>query len=563
MAIMGAETTKQGGEWCPKSDEKVSLKCKSLMQKIHSALKSHLTLNTQTQFFSPYSHFDIRSRKRIVQQSRCVAFEFPTAFAVSCSLLSSSEALATFDFRRIRRIFLESPMENSIDQHQHEAMTESPPPGYSVAADIGDKEGEGGRLFACTEIGCDGFTFDTVDECQIHVKDWHNPPYSCSECEANFAAMPALRRHFKASGHYNWICQEEQCEMKGILFANRSEFVAHALRISGHERLLPAEDLKSPLFPSRINYAEIIHIPCDDTTSEPSDEEAFQCLEPSCRRYQHLFHSESEFGRHQESHAHVSAIKHSEGLCQSGKSVGDVTTEQEAAREFRCTAKGCPFFGEKLKTSQSFYRHINTTKHAYPLLNSASNPTSPTAEIRQRFDRLNLACDEPECPRYEHHFANYMNFTRHIQSVPHLKAVSYGQTKRSALPSDHIQGATQMSEESQSAATVAIPSTPVRWSSYSFAPITPDTDSTTHIAEFRDMTTSTKRSIRNISPLTPPPPSSSLPSWREESLVKKNEELEIEVRQLKDKMERLRSAYKEQISSLFQALGAEQARKTP
>ncbi|UKZ69806.1 uncharacterized protein TrAtP1_010811 [Trichoderma atroviride] len=348
--------------------------------------------------------------------------------------------------------------------------------------------------------------------------------------------MPALKRHFKASGHYNWICQEQHCEMKGILFANRSEFVAHALRISGHERLLPAEDLKSPLFPSRINYAEIIHIPCDDTTSEPSDEEAFQCLEPSCRRYQHLFHSESEFGRHQESHAHVNAIKHSEDLCQSGKSVGDVTTEQEAAREFRCTAKGCPFFGEKLKTSQSFYRHINTTKHAYPLLNSASNPTSPTAEIRQRFDRLNLACDEPECPRYEHHFANYMNFTRHIQS---------------------------MSEESQSAATVAIPSTPVRWSSYSFAPITPDTDSTTHITEFREMITSTKRSIRNISPLTPPPPSSSLPSWREESLVKKNEELEIEVRQLKDKMERLRSAYKEQISSLFQALGAEQARKTP
>lgn len=454
-------------------------------------------------------------------------------------------------------------MEDPIDQHQHEATTENSPPGYLVTADIGDKEGEGDRLFACPEIGCDGFTFDTIHECQIHVKDWHSPPYSCSECDTSFAAMPALKRHFNATGHFNWICQEDRCEMKGILFSNRSEFVAHALRMSGHERLLPAEDLNSPLFPNRINYAEILHIPCDDTTSELSDEEVYQCLEPSCRRYQQFFHSENEFSRHEESHVHVNATKYSEDLRESGKSEGDITAEQEAAREFRCTAEGCPFLGEKLKTSQSFYRHITTTKHLYPLLNSASNPTSPTAEIRQRFDQLNRACDEPECPRYEHHFSNYSNFNKHIQSVPHLKAVSYGQMKRSAVSSEHIQGAAPTSSESQSATVVPVPSTPVRWSSYSFAPITPETDTTTRNAEFREMNTPTRRSFRNVSPVTPPTPSSSLSSWREESLMKKNEELEFEVQQLKDRIERLRSAYKEQISSLFQALGAEQARKLP
>jgi uncharacterized C2H2 Zn-finger protein len=456
-------------------------------------------------------------------------------------------------------------MEISIVQHQYEDTTENPPPGYSVAADIGDREGEGSRLFACPEIGCDGFTFDTIKECQIHARDWHSPPYSCSECDARFAAMPALKRHFKSTGHYNWICQEDQCELKGILFTNRSEFVAHVLRTGGHERLLPVEDLDSPLFPKRVNYAELFRIPCDDTTSEPSDEEAYQCLEPACRRYQQLFHSDNEFSRHEESHGHVNAIKFSEQLRKSGKSVEDIAVEQEAAREFRCTTEGCPSFGEKLKTSQSFYRHITTTKHVYPFLNSASNPTSPTAEIRQRLHQLNLACDEPECPRYEHHFANYMNFTRHIQSIPHLKAVSYGQMKRSAATTDPTQVATQILEEPQSAATVATPSTPVRWSTCSFAPITPDTDTTTRVAEFREILTPTKRSIRNISPLTPPPlpSSSSSSSWREESLMKKNKDLEIEVRQLKDKIERLRSAYKEQISSLFQALGAEQARKLP
>lgn len=459
-------------------------------------------------------------------------------------------------------------MECPLDQHQQEATTEVPPPGYFVAGNIHDNEGDGGREFACPEIGCDGFTFDTIGECHIHVKDWHSPPYSCSECDASFAAMPALKRHFKNTGHYNWICQEERCEMKGILFANRSEFVAHALRIGGHERLFPTEELNSPLFPKRINYAEVIHIPCEDTPSEPSEEEAYQCLEPSCRRYEQFFHSESEFGRHEESHAHVNAIKYSKDLRESGKSVEDIATEKEAAREFRCTVEGCPFFGERLKTSQSFYRHITTAKHAYPLLNSVSNPTSPTAEIRQRFHQLtcNLACDEPECPKYEHRFANYVNLKKHNQSIPHLKAVSYGQMKRNAVPSDHILVATQISEESQAAATVAIPSTPVRWSSYSFAPITPNTDTTTRITKFPETLTPTKRSIRNISPLTPPPPpppSSSSSSGREESLVKKNRELENEVQQLKDRIERLRSAYKEQISSLFQALGAEQARKSP
>lgn len=447
-------------------------------------------------------------------------------------------------------------MEGHLNQQQHDVTTETPPPGYLVADDINHNEGDGGRPFACPEIGCDGFTFDTINECRIHEDDWHNPLYSCSECSMCFAARPALKRHFKITGHYNWICQEQECNMKGILFANQSEFVAHALHTGGHERLFPAEGLNSPVSLKRINYAEIIHLPCEDTASETSEEEVYQCLEASCRRYQQLFHSESEFDRHEESHAHANAIKYSEDLRESGKATEDITTEQEAAREFRCTAEGCSSFGEKLKTSQSFYRHINTAKHVYPLFYLTSNPTSPTTEIRQQFHQLNLSCDEPECPRYEHRFANYVNLTKHNQSIPHLKAVSYGQMKRNAVHSDIT--ATRVSEESQPTITMAIPSTPVKWSSYSFAPITPNTDTTTRITKLPEAVTPTKRSIRNVSPLTPPPSS----SWREESLMKKNSELECEVQQLKDRIERLRSAYKEQISSLFQALGAKQARES-
>lgn len=121
-----------------------------------------------------------------------------------------------------------SMMESALDQHHHATM-EGPPPGYFVADRMSEEEGDGGRPFACPEIGCDGFTFDTINECRAHEDDWHNPPYACSECSTCFAAKPALKRHFDSTGHYNWICQEKECTMKGVLFANRSEFVAHVL----------------------------------------------------------------------------------------------------------------------------------------------------------------------------------------------------------------------------------------------------------------------------------------------------------------------------------------------
>ncbi|KAL6900439.1 hypothetical protein GGI43DRAFT_427510 [Trichoderma evansii] len=463
-----------------------------------------------------------------------------------------------FNFCQIRLLSRLPMMESALSQ-QPDATMEVPPPGYLVADCINKEEGDGGRPFACPEIGCDGFTFDTINECRAHEDDWHNPPYSCSECSMCFAARPALKRHFNSTGHYNWVCEEKECTMKGVLFANRSEFVAHVLHTGGHERLFPTEEFDNLVSPTRINYAEVICITGDDTISESSEEEVYQCLEPSCRRYQQFFHSENEFSRHEESHAHVNAIKYSENLRELGESVVDITTKQEAAREFRCTAEGCPFFGEKLKTSQSFYRHITTPKHLYPLLSSISNPSSPTTEIRYQLHQLNLACDEPECPRYEHRFANYANLMKHNQSIPHLKAVSYGQMKRANLRSESQDDMDiQISEKTQLAATTSVPSTPVKWSSYSFASITPATETSTRISWFPEAVTPTKPSIRNIAPLTPPPPS--LSSWREESLMKKNRELESEVQQLKGRIERLRSAYKEQISSLFQALGEKQSR---
>ncbi|KAH6603256.1 hypothetical protein Trco_008031 [Trichoderma cornu-damae] len=368
-------------------------------------------------------------------------------------------------------------MERPVDQPKDAIASEAPPPGYEVVMEQA-LEGEGCKPFACPRLSCDGFTFDTIQECQSHEEDWHNPPYLCSECDRSFAAKPALKRHFAMSGHFDWI---------------------------------------------------------------------------SSTLYQQAFYSKGEFGRHGESHGHSHAVQHSEMLRESGKSIAAITAEQEAAREFRCTAEGCPYFGEKLKTSRSFYRHIKTPHHLSPPCRAAPDPTSPTAEMRHKFSQLSLACDEPECPKYEHQFFNKGNLAKHTRSLAHLKAVSYGRMKRSTADA-----ASQFKSEPAARTPerqAQQPSTPAVWTPFSFSPMTaPATANGRRVVEAPKAVTPTKRPMQSVSLLTPPS------SWREEKLRKRNRELEDELEQMKDKVERMRTAFKEQISSLFQTLGEKQGR---
>ncbi|KAL7929898.1 hypothetical protein V8C35DRAFT_331028 [Trichoderma chlorosporum] len=448
------------------------------------------------------------------------------------------------------------PME-AFDTASTLPLEEIPPIGYAV--DALALEGEGDQPFACPHLSCDGFTFETIQECRIHEDDWHNPPYFCSECDTSFAARPALKRHFKASGHFNWICLEENCDMKGILFANQSEFVAHARSTPGHEHLFPDEPLNSPVSVKRINYAEVTNLREGETTDEcPSEEEGQVCLEPACGKFQRVFHTESEFARHKESHNHVNAIKYSEALRESGKSITEIMNEEEAAREFRCTAEGCPYFGQKLKTSQSFHRHIQTTQHLNPTKPCPSNPASPTTDIRMKLGKLRLkpSCDEPECPKYEHRFSGTKTFEKHLQSVVHLTSVKYGQMVRNAansVPRGQGSVKTQTPEKEEPLTVAAPPSTPQMWTRSSFTPITPKSIDFT-CAPVTQLITPTKRPAQDIALMTPPS------SWREENLRKRNRELEGEIEQMKGKMDQIRRTYQEQISSLFQTLGEMQDR---
>ncbi|KMQ81584.1 hypothetical protein RF55_25865, partial [Lasius niger] len=106
-----------------------------------------------------------------------------------------------------------------------------PPPGYFVLASPND--GENGT-YACPDDGCDGVVCGSIQDCHMHNKEWHSPPYTCAECEANFASDPALSRHAKATGHPRWICQRDGCELRGVEFESHLTYRAHTTKSAAH-----------------------------------------------------------------------------------------------------------------------------------------------------------------------------------------------------------------------------------------------------------------------------------------------------------------------------------------
>ncbi|KAM0664273.1 hypothetical protein MY8738_009618 [Beauveria namnaoensis] len=61
-------------------------------------------------------------------------------------------------------------------------------------------DGVSGQLrntFTCPrdDTQCDGFVFDSIQDCLDHERDWHSGPYKCFICGQIFASGPRLRRH--------------------------------------------------------------------------------------------------------------------------------------------------------------------------------------------------------------------------------------------------------------------------------------------------------------------------------------------------------------------------------
>lgn len=224
-----------------------------------------------------------------------------------------------------------------------------PPPDFMLLDS--PNEGETGT-FACPFDGCDGVVCGSAQECHLHLREWHSPPYACAGCDAYFAAQSALARHVKATGHQKWICAKQACEMKGFEFESHLEYRNHVIASDSHRSLgqRPAHDKAADP---------------DDTLSEDSAADYFMCLEPCCCRYLQRW-TERMYEVHVKGHCHVAAAQEGEGLRKRGLSETELEQKQYACRKFLCDAPGCPQFGKCLSSSQSYYYHVQTWNHLFP-----------------------------------------------------------------------------------------------------------------------------------------------------------------------------------------------------
>ncbi|KAM4064364.1 hypothetical protein HRG_006184 [Hirsutella rhossiliensis] len=289
-----------------------------------------------------------------------------------------------------------------------------PPPDFLLLDS--PNEGEAGT-FACPFDGCDGVVCGSAQECHIHLKEWHSPPYACAGCEAYFAAQPALARHVKATGHQKWVCAKNGCELKGFEFESHLEYRKHVIVSTSHRSLGQRDGTR---YPDKVTDP-------DETLSEGSAEDYFLCIEPCCCRYLQQW-TERMYEVHVKSHCHVAAIQEEEALRRKHLSVEELEQKREARRTFLCDVRGCPQFGKCLATSHSYYYHIQTWSHLFPVEASVPKKDDDDDFWLQPEARH---CTVHGCLQFGRRFTTETIYQRHIKSVQHLRAACRQPTRSS------------------------------------------------------------------------------------------------------------------------------------
>lgn len=238
---------------------------------------------------------------------------------------------------------------------------------------------EGNTPYSCPHGECDGFTFNTKEECAVHESDWHSPPYRCHVCNENFAARPALKRHLRASGHNG--------ESTALTMTTSPSPEVLATHVNGFE-----SGNKSGI-PGRGGY----FCNTDSDLSDCSDFDEHKCIEPCCHRYHDFLPSEASYKQHINSKGHLKATQLSATLRLSGLSRDKIHKAEDAARHWTCFSKECAHSGHKFASGQSFWTHMGSEQHLNPDVNAKmkANATRQefiktlSAEKQEFFNTLN------------------------------------------------------------------------------------------------------------------------------------------------------------------------------
>ncbi|KJZ77720.1 hypothetical protein HIM_02897 [Hirsutella minnesotensis 3608] len=407
------------------------------------------------------------------------------------------------------------------------------PPGFYILSS--PNEGEPGT-FSCPFEDCDGVVCGSMEDCHHHIKEWHSPPYSCAECQANFAAGPALDRHMKAAGHHKWACQKQGCELKGFDFGNHLSYRDHVLASAAHT---DAAQWKKEIDQTGHDFSTLADSDLDgsDVLSDCPPHDEFMCLETCCRQYLKRL-SKRQYDVHVKSHAHVAAIKESKALHLQNLSEDVLEERQQARRELRCDKEDCLLFGRTYTSSQGYYQHLEAWSHLFPEpgKKSATEPKMDDDDVfgpAKEGDSEAKRCNISGCVQFGRQFRTLASYERHINTVQHARVASpqlafFGMNpmRYPAKLKFQLRGGTSLGETSLNAERPEHTPTPTPTPTTAWSPSTAG---------------SPAWDTPSLSPF-PMAPNSALSSptpvgARERYLERRNRELEEEVKQLQGQLD--------------------------
>lgn len=305
------------------------------------------------------------------------------------------------------------------------------PEGYYVIDSINEAEN---RTFCCPYQGCDGLTFGSASECLLHQENWHSGPYECRDCNARFAAVPALERHLRASQHRRRWYLDHELEIVDVRCRTPDEPQSKRHPSSSPSRTSASEPWTDAVF--MITEEEFLSNAQDPINNVPTEKEPafedFVCREECCRRFGDDFKCISEYARHAVTVGHIFARAVKVKLESHDASELVLEGEMEAMRDYRCNAPKCKDFGRTWHYAQGYLTHLDSKPHRQAQVFDLGSVSDMISENSVAVDE-NLQCDQEGCLKYGMAFANKWNWRQHLVSVAHLQAKTNGSCRPTKL----------------------------------------------------------------------------------------------------------------------------------
>ncbi|EJP67410.1 uncharacterized protein BBA_03984 [Beauveria bassiana ARSEF 2860] len=176
---------------------------------------------------------------------------------------------------------------------------------------------------------CDGFVFDSIQDCLDHERDWHSGPYKCFICGQIFASGPRLRRHDHYTDSEERKAEVEAAETRknaccGVKIYHGNEWARRRAKLllkkikleeaaqdKKRDRKIMG-DVKKEMAKKRKRDGPLVVIGVAGRTvmGEVEDEKGGgNCDEPCCPAFERRFVNDKAHQRHVASQGHVAAMR--------------------------------------------------------------------------------------------------------------------------------------------------------------------------------------------------------------------------------------------------------------